>query len=248
MKKILFLIVCFTSVLSFGQMTMKKLDGTIINNGDVFTYTVLGDANNVTATDPAYLGLKIYNSSSSSINVKMKLISMTNSDGTNLQFCINPICVGTISVNSTYPASGPSVIPANGENGNFDHFVNSNPGNGTSNVEYVLKFYMIDTFGAQVGNSITITYRYAPTLGLASNDLKDAGVNVKSTLVTSQLEFDALADGNIQLFDLNGRMINSSNYISGYTSVDMSNLNASVYIASFTSIDGRKASLKIVKK
>ncbi len=168
MKKVLILIISLYSSLSFSQMTMKKLDGTPILNGDVLTYTTLGDQNNITSTDPAYLGLKIYNSAAGSINVKMKLISMTNADGNNLQFCIDPICVGTITVGNSYPSSGTSSVPANGQNGNFDHFVNSNPGNGTSNVDYVLKFYMVNTFGVEIGNSITFTYRYSPTLGVAT--------------------------------------------------------------------------------
>jgi hypothetical protein len=248
MKKIIIVIACFCSALSFSQMTMKKLDGTPIVNGDVFTYSVLGDADVAASSDPAYLGFKIYNSSNNSINVKMKLISMSNADGNNLQFCIDPICIGTITVGNSYPSSGNSVIPANGQNGNFDHFINANPGNGTSNVEYVLKFYMVNTFGAEIGTPITFTYRYSPTLAVGTNALQNAGINVKSTFVNSQVEFDANSNGNAELYDLNGRMITSISYISGYNYVDVSNLNAAVYILNFTNDEGKKAALKIIKK
>jgi hypothetical protein len=247
MKKIIIVIACLYSALSFSQMTMKKLDGTPIVNGDVLTYSVLGDPSTASSSDPAYLGLKIYNSSASNINVKMRLISMTNADGNNLQFCIDPICVGTLTVGNAYPASGNSVIPANGQNGNFDHFINNNPGNGTGNVEYVMKFYMVNSFGAEVGNSITFTYRYS-TLGVLTNTLVNAGINVKSTLVSSQVEFDATSNGNAELYDLNGRMITSLSYTSGYNYVDVSNLNAAVYILNFTNEEGKKAALKIIKK
>lgn len=248
MKKIIVVIACFYSALSFSQMTMKKLDGTPILNGDVLTFSTLGDPETASSADPAYLGLKIYNSSSNAINVKMRLISMTNADGNNLQFCIDPICVGTLSVGNAYPASGNSVIPANGQNGNFDHFINNNPGtNGSGTVEYVLKFYMVNSFGAEIGNSITFTYRYA-ALGLASNALQTAGINVKSTLVRSQFEFDANSNGTAELYDINGKMITSVNYISGYNDIDVSNLNAAVYILNFTNQEGKKAALKIIKK
>ena len=251
MKKVLLLLVCLSSSLSFSQLTMKKLDGTPINNGDVFTYSMLGDSNNVTSSDPAYLGLKIYNSSASNINVRMKLISMTNATGSDLQFCIDPICVGTITVGSSYPNGSPaySVIPANGQNGNFDHFVNSYAGNGIDPVEYVLKFYMVNSFGAEVGNSITFTYKYDATLSTPSfNDLKNAGISLKSTLVDSQIEFDATTSGKTELYDVNGRLITSTPYTSGYNYVNASNLNASVYILSFTTDEGKKASLRIIKK
>lgn len=248
MKKIIIVITFFYSALSFSQMTMKKLDGTPILNGDVLTFTSLGDPDTPATSDPAYLGLKIYNSAANNINVKMKLISMTNADGNNLQFCIDPVCVGTISVGSSYPSSQSSIIPANGQNGNFDHFINGNPGNGTSNVEYVLKFYMVNSFGGEVGTSITFTYRYSPNLGVATNGLANTGINVKSTLVNSQVEFDATSNGKAELYDINGRMVTTVNYISGYNYVDVSNLNAAVYILNFTNGEGKKAALKIIKK
>ena len=250
MKKIIIAIVCFYSAASFSQMTMKKLDGTPIINGDVLTYSVLGNSEEVTESDPAYLGLKIYNSAANNINVKMKLISMTNADGNNLQFCIDPICVGTISVGNAYPASGNSVVPANGQNGNFDHFVNSNPGNGTDPVVYVLKFYMVNSFGAEIGSSITFTYKYDPTLlGTGNgNSLQNAGINLKSTLVDSQVEFDANAGGKMELYDLNGKVISHISYVSGYNTIDISNLNSSVYILNFINDEGKKANSKIIKK
>jgi hypothetical protein len=249
MKKVLFLVACLTSSLSFSQMTMKKLDGTPINNGDILTYTVLGDSNNVSSTDPAYLGFKIYNSSAANINVKMKLMSMTNATGSDLQFCIDPICVGTISVGSSYPSSGSSLVPANGQNGNFDHFVNSHAGNGIDPVIYVLKFYMINGFGAEVGSSITVTYKYDTTLSTpAFNDLKNKGITLKSTLVDSQIEFEATTGGTSEVYDVNGRLIANSRCTTGYNNINVSNLNTGVYIVSFTTDEGKKASMKIIKK
>lgn len=248
MKKIIIAIAFFYSALSFSQMTMKKLDGTPILNGDILTFTSLGDPDTASPSEPAYLGLKIYNSSASNINVKMKLISMSNADGNNLQFCIDPICVGTITVGNSYPSTGNSVVPANGQNGNFDHFVNNNPGNGTANVEYVMKFYMVNGFGAEIGNSITFTYRYSPNLSVLTNTLENAGINVKSTVVKSQVEFDANSNGTAELYDINGRMITSVNYNTGYNYVDVSNLSAAVYIMNFTNAEGKKAALKIIKK
>lgn len=249
MKKVVFLLVCLTSSLSFSQMTMKKLDGTPINNGDIFTYSVTGNSTDVSTSDPAYLGFKIYNSSASNINVKMKLMSMTNATGSNLQFCIDPICVGTISVGSSYPSGNPSVIPANGQNGNFDHFVNSYAGNGTAPVEYVLKFYMVNSFGGEIGTPITITYKYDPTLSSPDfNDLKSAGIVLKSTLVDSQIEFEATTGGTSEVYDINGRLITNSRYTTGYNNITVSNVNTGVYIVSFTTDEGKKASMKIIKK
>lgn len=250
MKKITIAIICLLSSLSFAQMTMKKSDGTPMNDGDVFTYSVLGDTNNISSSDPAYLGFKIYNSANSNISVKMKCISISGgATGTNLQFCIDPICVGTITEGSSYPSSGSSTVPANGQNGNFDHFVNFDAGTGNVNVEYVLKFIMVNSFGAETGPSITITYRYNPNLSTnVLNDIKNAGINVTSTMVKSQIEFDATSNGTVQLYDLNGSLVNSINFISGFNYVDISNLSAAVFIINFTTQEGKKAALKIIKQ
>ena len=250
MKKIVFLLACLTSSLSFSQMTMTKLDGTPINNGDIFTYSVLGNASEVTSADPAYLGFKIYNSSAGDIKVRMKVMSMTNATGSNLQFCIDPICVGTISVGSSYPSGSQpySLVPANGQNRNFDHFVNAYAGNGTDPVQYVLKFYMVNNFNAEIGTPITITYKYDPLLSTQANDLKSNGITLKSTLVDSQVEFEATAGGQTALYDVNGRVVSNTRYTSGYNFVTVSNLNAGVYILSFTTDEGKKASLRIIKK
>ena len=86
------------------------------------------------------------------------------------------------------------------------------------------------------------------TLLLVSNALETAGINVKSTLVKSQFEFDATSNGTAELYDINGKMITSVSYISGYNTVDVSNLNAAVYVLNFTTQEGRKAALKIIKK
>ncbi|HPW97672.1 MAG TPA: T9SS type A sorting domain-containing protein [Flavobacterium sp.] len=250
MKKIIVSLVCLISAMSFAQMTMKKLDGTPLNDGDVIAYSVLGDPNDISSSDPAYLGFKIYNSSNSSISVKMKCISITGgATGTNLQFCIDPICVGTISVGNSYPSNGVSTVPANGQNGNFDHFVNFDAGTGNSIVEYVLKFYMVNQFGGETGSSITLTYRYNPNLNTSGfSSLNNAGINISSTLVKSQIEFDATSIGTAQLYDLNGKLVNNINFVSGYNTINVSNLNKAVYVLNFTTQDGKNASVKVIKQ
>lgn len=250
MKKISVILLCLFSAMSFAQMTMKKLDGTPINNGDVFTFNVLGDVSGMLDPDPAYFGYKIYNSSNSNISVKMKCMSITGgATGTNLQFCIDPICIGTISVGNSYPADMSSTIPANGSNGNFDHFINFDGGTGGAVVDYVLKFYMVGSFGEEVGTPITITYRYNPTFSTAGfSSLNTAGIKVVSSLVKSQIEFNASANGTAQLFDLNGRQISNVTFAAGNNNIDVSNLSAAVYILNISTQEGKKGSLKIIKQ
>jgi hypothetical protein len=240
MKTLFVSIFCLISSLSFSQMTMTKLNGTPINNGDIITFN--------TAVDPgSYLGYKIYNSSPDDINVKVRIVSIVNAPGSNLQLCIGPICVNNLIVGNVYPSNLPVVIPANGENGNFDHFLNTYS-NGSTIIDYVLKFFQVDDAGVEIGNSITFTYRYNPNLGTTSFNQENLGAMVKSTIVGSQLDLNVTKNGIIRMYDLNGKLVQSSNLSVGEQSIDTSNLVSGSYILNYTNDEGQTSSMKIIKK
>ena len=241
MKNLKIIIFCFFTAFGFSQMTLKKLDGTVINNNDVLTFT----AN----TDPAaYLGLKIFNSSPNNINVKAECMSIVNTDGNDVQLCFGNVCVSGISEGTKYPNS-PAVIPANGQNGNFDHFLNLSSGTVVgSNIEYTFRFFMLDSSNQEIGNSITFTYRYAPLL--ANNNfisLSDLGVKLKSNMVSNQLDLEISSYVNSQIFDLNGKLLLSKELISGNQTIDVSNLNSGIYLLNITSSEKKQSTTKFIK-
>jgi hypothetical protein len=242
MKFILISVFSLVSLMTFSQVSLKKLDGTVINNGDVLNFSQ--------NTDPdSYLGLKIYNSASTDILVQIKVVSVVNSDATNLQLCINPVCVSNLITGASYPSGG-SVIPANGQNGNLDHFLNNNGGIiANQNVDYTFKLFMIDENEVEIGNSITFTYRYTPNLSTSDfNQLAAIGVQLKSTVVTNALEFNSNAAIVTSIYDLNGKVVVSTESTSGNQTIDASNLSASIYFARFTTLKGKHKTIKFVKK
>ncbi len=241
MKRILIAVLGLCSTFGFAQLELKKLDGTPINDGDIFTYTV--------NTEPdAYLGLKIYNTSDEDLLIKAQVVDITNSNGTNLQFCVADVCLLSITEGSVFP-NFPATIPANGENSNFDHFVNYNSGiDQTQPVEYILKIFMADDSGNPVGNSVTFTYRYVSSLSTDSFTLANIGVAVKSTMVSQMLEMTADSDVQLSIFDINGKKAIDQKVIAGQSSIDVSALSAGVYIASFNTAAGKSASTRIIKK
>ncbi len=241
MKKILFSLFILTSYFGFSQLTMAKLDGTPINNNDIFTYNSLVGAG-------SYMGLKMFNTSDSNIKVKGKIVSMTNATGGNLQFCIGPVCVNNITVGNSYPNSG-FTIEANGENGNFDHFDNHYAGDGVNPVEYTLKFYMINASNVEVGNSITFTYRYNPTLSTSDfESLANTGVVLQSNLLQDQMHLVVSKNIQMDLFDLNGRIVVAKKLNTGEHHLFVSDLPTGIYIANFTNEEGKKATAKLIKK
>ena len=227
MKNILKLIIFLVSIVSYSQMTLKKLNGTIINDGDIFTFNV--------ATDPGSdFGFVIGNTSASSITVKTKCVSMVNTSGTNVVYCVQPNCISSLSLGTPFPSLG-AVIPAGGTNGNFDHFENLDTGNTPgSNVEYVFKFYQVDHSGLEIGTPISFTYRYTPALtDVNFESIKNIGVILKSNLVDSNLEINVANKTEVRLYNLSGELIRNENLVIGNQSIDVSNLASTIYILKF---------------
>lgn len=241
MKYIIVSIVSLFSLATFSQLTLKKLDGTAINNGDILVFNQV--------TEPAnYLGLKIYNSSSEDVTVKIKVVSFPAGQGSNLQLCINPICVSSLIAGNSYPGFG-STIPANGQNGNADHFINSNVGNGVSNLDYVLKLFRVDDNNVEVGNNITFTYRYSPNLSVSDfNQLSNLGIQLKSTIVTSNVVVNSIFPTQANVFDLNGKLLISQNIIGNNNLIEVTNFAKGLYILKFTTSDGKNATIKFKKE
>ncbi len=242
MKIIFIVIINLFYLVSFSQVSLKKLDGTVINDGDIIVFNQLADPNN-------YLGLRISNSSNQEIKVKIKVVSIENSDASNLQLCINPVCVQQVVVGNSFPEEGSS-IPANGRNGLFDHFQNSNPGIvAGQNVNYVFKLFIVNMNNVEVGNSITFTYRYTSSLTTSEFDkLSSIGVKLKSTLVDNCLNFTSTEAVATNIYDLTGkRVVFNKVTNAGNQSIDISNLSTNTYIAQFTTLDGKKASIKFIK-
>ena len=244
MKKLYVLLFSLVFSLGFSQMTLKKLDGTTINDGDVFTFTVVA-----TGTSASDFGFVIGNTSASTITVKSKCTSMTNTLGNNVIYCVQPNCISSLVVGNAFPSAG-AIIPAGGTNGNFDHFENLDSGINTSlNVEYVLKFYQVDHSGNEIGTPISFTYRYTPALSDVSfESIKNIGIVLQSNLIQSNIELAVANKTEMKLYSLSGQLIRNENLVAGNQSIDISNLASNIYILQFKNEQGQEASIKIVKK
>jgi len=248
MKKLFFAVFCLNALFASAQLSVKKLDGTVINDGDTFVFNVLSNPDDIENPNN-YLGLKIYNTSATqSMHIRAKCVSISNATGDNLQLCIGDICLSAITAGSSYPSSAVT-IPANGQNSDFDHLLNANPGiNNTLPVEYVIKIYQLNG-NVEVGNSVTFTYRFSPQLATTSFDtLAGAGIAIKSTVVTNQLDINTQKDVTVTLFDTNGKLIRKEEFTAGVQSIDTSSLNSGLYIVNFKNNAGQQATAKIVKK
>lgn len=245
MKKIFFLIsFCALSLSAEAQFTLTKVGTTTqILNNDVFTYNTYDDA-------AAELKFKINNPNASAIRIKIKCLSITNATGAGMEFCFNGTCISDVAANTNYPTDSPfyAEIPAMGSNGNFDHFKNRNAGNGTSTQDYVFKFFQVDNFGDQIGNAITMTYRYTPALVTTGFRLSNLGIQLKSNVVDNHLEINSDNTGlTMEILDLTGKKVHTEQ-LSTTSVIDVSQLNKSIYLVNFIDSKGQSATTKFIKR
>lgn len=241
MKKYTLIAFLFSSLISVAQLSVSKTDGTPIANGDVISFGSV-------VYNEAALALKITNTTTSSIDVKLKCTGFTNTDGAGMEVCFGPSCFSGVAVGQMYPSASTNVTIAAGGNDTTSHFANTDAGAGTSIIDYVFQIYRTNSFGAIVGTPFSFTYRFNPNLANNSFDLKNIGLGLKSTVVTSILEFDVTNSAQVEMYDTNGRLINETSLVSGYHTVDVSNLSSGIYILNCTNAEGKKANTKIVKK
>lgn len=242
MKKLSIILLLILAINTQAQMTVtRKQTGAQIVDGQILIF-------NSIASPAASLDFYVNNSGASPMRTKIRFVSAVNADGTGMELCFGDQCLASIIISDSYPESGPVIIPPMGRNGEFDHFYNAHTGNGALQ-DYVFKFYQIDLSGNEIGNSITITYRYQPVMATESFEaLENIGVQLKSNIVDNLLNITAKADVEINLFDINGRNVLSTKLNSGDSSVDGSMLNSGIYILNVTTETGLKATTKIVKK
>lgn len=240
MKRNLFLLfACFATIAS-AQFTVETHDGDPIVDGQTVAYGVYGYG-------PAELPFYVYNQSTTDqIFMKIEFVSAVNNDGSDVELCFG-LCYTGLTIGWSYPPGSDTVIIEPGEHqpSEGDHIVNLGDGGGNI-IDYVFRFYQVDEVGNEIGDDLTMTYRYDPNLGL--NDHSRVNAQLLATNVKDQLVVVALEDTHIEIFDIQGRRVLDQKLISGTNQVNMSNLPTQMYIVKLTNKQGASQITKIVKR
>ena len=122
---------------------------------------------------------------------------------------------------------------------------NSDPGNGTDTLIYTFRFYQIDMAGNEIGDPLTVIYRYDPLLGVNSNELN---VNLFSTSITDDLVLTVDEELDLMVYDLQGRIVKSQKLEIGRQQINMSDLSSQMYLLHFQNNRGVSYTTKIVVK
>ena len=165
MKKIILL---FVAVLAFScskddsnptvakQLSITKLNGTEINDGDVLTITSSDEAD-------ALVAFYVKNNTSTAFNVRAKCVSISTVTSNPMQFCFGIQCYGDVEAGTVYPTDSHELVtvPANDKVGGAAFHFQYLPTTSES-VDYVFEFYQYDSNNVAVGNKVRMTYRYSP--------------------------------------------------------------------------------------
>ena len=240
MKNIIFVIAIFLitfATLAQNPYTVKDHDGLEITEGMVVTLNNFGVPN-------GSFDYFVTNDSDEDIYMRIEFVSAVNADGSGFELCFDQCFIGLVIGQSLPPAPNFVTIPAGQTTPSGNHFAATLESNEVQ--DYNFRFYLTDSEGADIGNDLNFTYRYDPILG--SNDFRELGVSITSTVIFNNMEVYAMEDMNMVIYNLQGQLINSQILSTGNHTINMSYLSPQMYIVKFKTTAGISKTMKILKK
>jgi len=243
MKKIpllLFAYSIFLSVNVFSQVeyaiTVEDLDGNSLSDNQILQFDTL-------EYPDASFTYKVRNNTSETIRVRVEVESFSGTDGTMMELCFGE-CYFGVTQGQSYPINNaqPFVYIGPGETqiADGDHFFNSDPGDGNIPVEYTFRFYISDENGdgvvsqAELQTDYTIGYYYSSTLSVT--DVNDT--NFQISYNSKLLNIISPTDCKLEIFDIQGKLVNTHELNFGVNSIFNQNLEGKVFIFKFQFSDG----------
>lgn len=236
--KLLFLSVLCATFTMNAQYTVEDDNGNQILDGHILTYGTL------TYPEASFDFFVNNTSATETIRMKIEFVSATNADGSQMELCFG-LCYTGIVIGQSYPPNADYVeILPGGQTIPGNHMYNADPGDGINMVTYDFRFYQIDMAGNEIGDALTVIYRYDPLLGV--NDFNGLDVNVHNTLISDELVVEVEDELNLSVYDLQGRSVKNEKLDLGRNQINMSDLTPQLYILRFENNQGVSHTTKVV--
>lgn len=228
----------FIAALSLNaQITIVDGDGNAINDGDVVVRNSLLEAD----------ALKFFVTNTTDATIRSTIEYVSSEDGGNFQVCYGSQCYDPVVVGNSYPpVNVPQVIEAGATTGQGNKMFYNESDNPQLS-DHVFRFYQVDEEGNDIGESLTMTYRYDPTMGLEDISAQ-LGITLNATVVTNAISLNSREAATMQIFDVNGRLMQTNDVSAGTQNIDISGLSSQLYLVSFEIANGTKQSIKVLKK
>ena len=186
----------------------------------------------------------ITNTGPDEIYTRIEFVSAVNATGAGFELCFGQCYIDLVVGQTVPPAPQFLAIAPGGITSEGNHFANTLEG--TEVKDYVFRFYETDSDGNDIGSDLSFTYRYDPTLGV--NDLNELNISVASTVILNDMQVNAVEELNMEIYNLQGKLVSSEKINIGQQLINMSNLSSQMYIVKFSNDEGASKTIKVVKK
>jgi hypothetical protein len=236
-KNLLLIAVLFSAFNMNAQYVVEDHDGIELTDGMVVEFSDYGVPN-------GSLEYYITNNGPNEIYMRIEFVSVVNATGLGFELCFGQCYIDLVVGQTVPPAPQFIAIAPGGTTSEGNHFANTLEG--TDIKDYVFRFYETDSEGNDIGNSLGFTYRYDPTLGI--NDVNELDITVASTVVLNNMQVNVVEELNMEIYSLQGKLVNSQKLNIGQQLINMSNLSSQMYIVKFSNDVGASKTIKVVKK
>lgn|SRR5699024_2870141 len=251
MKKIIILITALLiSVIGLAQEDFSITSNLgDIEDGKVFEFNIAGE-------DDSSVNYMITNESENDIYMRLMVVSMSNTDGTQFEACLGGYCYYQIAEGAAYPfpddpaayetiGSGESNSGGTGDAAN--HVKNNKPEgeNPEEPIVVEFEFQQVEETGSIVLDKVAFTYIYTPDLSVDKHE--NFGVQILNTVVKNgELNIKTQEPAQVEIYNLLGQKFNTTKLTSGVNTVDVSNLSTQIYLVRIQNTKGEIKTQKIV--
>ena len=243
MKKTLLLIcLTFFTFASYGQFELRNYDDdTQVSDGAILNYSDTGCGYN----DSCNWRFKVVNTSTTeTLNVRIIVDEMVNTDGSNVQLCFSGQCLNSVSQGTAYPTTGPASIAPGAATGSGNYFWNLHPTDTTTPMSWTLRFQAFDGLGLPTGTPISVTYNFNPNLSIDEPEF--TSVEVFPTQVNDELNVTSGQKLTAEFYDILGKRVKQVEVPSGSSKINVSELSPQLYIIRFRNDSGKTLIKKII--
>lgn len=222
-----------------AQITLLDGNGDVIVDEQEFEF-------GTTDEDPAKLHFYIQNNTSEAIGVKAEMISITNADGSEVEFCMGE-CLLSASEGTVVPENGSlPVAPNETTNSPGTYFWNKDTSNDL--ITYKFKVYPLDEFGGEAeGTATHITYTYDSSLSVSDPEFSE-NTTLYPTVTKGGVNIVLNTPAEVTIFNIQGKLVKSVNLESGNSLVNLSNLSSGVYLVKLKNENNVVVTKKIIKQ
>jgi hypothetical protein len=216
MKKILLLIIIFSSQLTWGQVEIH-LDSDPGTNYN-------GQTINITQnTSSYYVYMHLFNASNANIDILFRRVILDSNAVFYDQFCDDNLCFPCSGVDWTAPSS--IIVPPG------DSTLMKPQGSFTSEGFAKIRYYIINNTSSAILDSVDVNITYSTATGLVSDSKDDISLypNPSNESININIPNECSGDKTITLLNISGEIVYSNTVSNGVNVINLLGYQSGIY-------------------